>query len=108
MATWHTPESIRAEWLDAEQISDPQLVTLLNAAQEQVLAYAPALVGAPVTIPDSWRLAHQMQTQNLYNASRVDAQGGIGDGDTFVIRPHPLDWQVKALLRPNRGRPHVG
>ena len=58
-------------------------------------------------IPTRYALAQLMQAKNMWNAGRVDASGGIGDGGDFVIRPVPLDWHVKQLLRPKRGAPRV-
>lgn len=43
MAEWHTKESIREEWPDADQIEDDLLEELLEVAKDAVLAYAPAL-----------------------------------------------------------------
>lgn len=117
MATWHTPASLRAVdgngvpvWADAEQIDDTSLAELCSVAQMQVIAYAPALpADQPAnTIPDNWRLGHRMQIQNLFAAAVVDNGGSIGDGEAFVVKPHPLDWHVKSVLRPKRGVPIVG
>ncbi len=87
---------------------------LLDAAREQVLAYAPALPAFTPTeetpaqpIPDRYALGQIRQAQNLWRASIVDASGGVGDGESFVIRPTPLDWHVKQILRPRRGAPRV-
>lgn len=114
MATWHTPETVRAEWEDAEQIGDDLLAQLVAAARDAVVAYAPALRPALTTpeqpevqIPDRYRLAHLMQVRNLWNAQQTGPQGDLG-GETFAIQPRPLDWHVKALLRPATGRPRVG
>ena len=105
MGTWHDIESAREQWLDAETISDDTLEALLEVAQSQVIAYAPALPTEDV--PTNYAYAQLRQAQNLWNAGRVDALGGVGDGNDFVARPFPLDWHVKAILRPARGRPRV-
>lgn len=110
MTTWHTPETARALrelWPDVDAIEDETLDVLLDAAQDQVIAYAPALAPAASTIPDRYALGQLRQAQNIWNASRVDASGGVGDGSDFVMRPTPLDWHVKQILRPKRGRPRV-
>lgn len=116
MATWHTRESVRevdAEerpvWADAESINDAVLDTILDVALDQVLAYAPALAAdiAADAIPTRYVYGQLRQAQNIWNAGRVDAQGGVGDGDAFVMRPVPLDWHVKSILRPKRGRIRV-
>lgn len=112
MATWHTPTTARdlAElWPDVDALSDETLTVLLDVAQAQVIAYAPALPAdvAPDGIPSLCVLGQLQQAKNVWNAARVDASGGVGDGSDFVIRPTPLDWHIKQLLRPKKGRPRV-
>lgn len=103
---WHTLDSIREEWADAEHIPDPQLWELLELVKGQVLEFAPVLAeGAPV--PLRYRQGQRVQARNTWNATKVSPDGGIGEGD-FIIRPFPLDWHVKAILRPKRGVPVVG
>lgn len=95
---WHTVDSARTVWSDATD-DDARLHQLLTLARQQVLAFAPSLLlGAP--IPPNYREAQLMQSRNIWNAGKVDpATGGFGE-DSFVIRPFPLDWHVKQLLRP--------
>jgi hypothetical protein len=110
MATWHDLESARDQWVDAP-LSDDVLETLLEVAKSAVIAYAPALPEPEEEeeedIPTSYRYAQLMQTRNLWNVSRVDSAGSVGEGE-FVIQPRPLDWHVKQVLRPARGVPRVG
>jgi hypothetical protein len=102
---WHTLDTIREEWEDAEHIADPVLWEMLEIVREQVLDFAPTLAeDAPV--PANYRLGQRMQTRNTWNAARVSPDGGTGEGD-FIIRPYPLDWHVKQILRPKRGKPVV-
>jgi hypothetical protein len=115
MTTWHDIESARDEWVDAP-LDDDVLGELLDIAEQQVVAYAPALPeptdeeledsGWTQPIPAAWRRAQLTQARNIWNAAKVDPSGGVGD-DTFVLRPHPLDWHVKQLLRPRKGVPRV-
>jgi hypothetical protein len=103
---WHTLDSIRAEWPDAEAIGDATLWEMLEVVKEQVLTFAPALAeGTPV--PANYRLGQRVQVRNLWNATKVAPDGTVGSDD-FVIRPFPLDWHVKAILRPKRGIPVIG
>jgi len=54
------------------------------------------------TIPDGWRLAQALQAQNAFNANNAAPGNGDFDGGGYGITTHPLDWQVKQLLRPKR------
>jgi hypothetical protein len=109
MGTWHDVESARDQWIDAD-LDDDVLEELLEVAKQQVIAYAPALPepaeGEELDVPVNYRYGQLEQAKNLWNAARVDASGGDGDG-TFVMRPHPLDWIIKQILRPRRAVPRV-
>lgn len=103
---WHILDTIRAEWPDADVIPDATLWALLDVAREQVVAFAPAL-GEDAPIPTHYREAQRIQARNIWTAARVSPDGALG-GDDFTVRPFPLDWHVKQLLRPKRGVPVVG
>ncbi|ONI63908.1 hypothetical protein ALI44B_04590 [Leifsonia sp. ALI-44-B] len=100
--TWYTFTTIRDVWDDAPQ-DDDILRLVMDSAKAQVLEFAPELEEDD-PLPERYVLAHLMQTRNLWNASKIDPDGGMGEGE-FVLRPFPLDWQVKALLRPKRAVP---
>lgn len=106
---WHTLASARRDWRDAPS-DDGHLHAVLTTAREQCEAYAPALVddeGLPLAVPIRYRLAQIMQARNVWNASKTDpASGGIGP-DGFVIRPFPMDWTVKNILRPKNAVPVI-
>ena len=102
---WHTLDSIRAEWPDAEFIADPLLWKVLEVSKLECLAYAPALV-VDAPIPLNYLDAQGVQARNRWNARKVAPDGTTGEGD-FVIRPFPLDWHVKAILRPKQGLPVI-
>lgn len=107
---WHTLDSARGEWADAEHLSDAVLYQLLADVREQVLAFAPALFdaeGAPLPVPARYRRGQLVQARNTLNAQGVDPANGEDGNDTFAIRPFPLDWQVKQILRPKHGIPVV-
>lgn len=101
-STWYTVEAARLDWRDAP-LSDTRLLDLLQVAKGQCLAYAPLPADAdPELPPVGHRVAQLMQARNVWNASKTDpASGGIGD-DGFMVRVFPMDWTVKALLRPKR------
>lgn len=110
MAEWHTLQTARDQWVDAP-LDDEQLQELLDVAQNAVLAYAPALPDATLTvidgyltesastIPVSYRHAQLMQARNVWNSSEASPSGDF-DGAGYGITTMPLDWQVKQLLRP--------
>lgn len=124
---WHTLDTARDQWRDAPS-DDDTLQQLLDVARHQVTAYAPTYTGEPgtstlaapdpttgalqpvtaATVPADYRLAQLMQARNIWNAGRVDpASGGLGD-DSFIMRPFPLDWMVKQIIRPKRALPWIG
>lgn len=103
---WYTLDEARSEWPDAPH-EDTWLYALLAEARSQVLEYAPTLA-EDEQVPANYRRGQLMQARNLWNASKVDAaSGGFGE-DTFVLRPYPLDWMVKQVLRPKNPRPVIG
>lgn len=98
---------IADHWEDGAVLSDEHLVSLLETAQEQAEAYAPALVeGAPV--PERYRVAVIYQARDVRRA-QLAADGGetIGVGD-YALRARPLAAAVKSLLRPPRPPRHFG
>jgi hypothetical protein len=100
---WYGISQLRREWRDAPS-DDFLLYQLLEVAKKQVMAFAPALKTPGV--PVNYRLAQKMQARNLWNSAITDPSGAVGD-DGFAIRPFPMDWTVKNVLRPKRGKPVV-
>ncbi|MCR2785434.1 MULTISPECIES: hypothetical protein [unclassified Microbacterium] len=109
---WNTLTEARAIWRDAPA-SDPVLTLYLESAHSACLAYAPSLVEDPNVIdggsfdeepvPATWKLAEVMQARNIWNSVKASPGGGEMDGSSYGITAFPLDWQVKQLLRPERG-----
>ncbi|MDJ0336435.1 hypothetical protein QMG83_14505 [Salinibacterium sp. G-O1] len=96
-------EELRDAWPDAPE--DYQTCgRLLEAAYIQCSEFAPAFEGA---LPETYRLALIMQTRALWQSTVSDTQDGMGEGG-FHVTVFPMDWTVKALLRPKRGVPVVG
>jgi hypothetical protein len=112
MATWYTVEEAQTDWLDAphgDEDEDALLQSYLDAAQEAILAFAPARYSATPTPTDpteGMRRAHLMQAQNLWNATAASPSGNFDNG-SFGLSTFPLDWQVKQLVRPHRGLPVI-
>jgi hypothetical protein len=97
-STWHTLDTARALWSDATAITDPRLFQLLELARAQVEQYGTTLTGSDAIRAN--REAQLGQARNLLNAGR--AESGEDGTDTFVLRPFPLDWMIKQILRPKR------
>jgi hypothetical protein len=92
-------------WPDSEQLDEPTLVRLLEAAYDQCRAYAPTLLaGSPV--PEGWPLAQIYQADELWTAARRDGDV-IGFDETTQIRVRPLGTTVKSLLRPRSAVPRL-
>lgn len=123
MATWHDETSARDQWPDApvdEDDGDTQLIELLEVAKSAVLAYAPALDPEALVlvdgiyveagdeyVPESYRVAQLMQARNIWNSSKASPDSGTFDGGSYGLSSFPLDWQVRQILRPKRGRPVI-
>lgn len=113
MAEWHDITSARDQWIDAP-LDDDVLEQLLTIACQQVVAYAPKSIrvaldtAEPDEIPTNLVVAQLNQARNIWNASKVDtASGAFADDDSFIIRPHPLDWMIKQIIRPRTAVPRV-
>lgn len=111
MADWYTVEDAQTDWVDAprgEAEDDELLQSYLDAAQEAILAFAPARYSAddPAAPTEGMRRAHLMQTQNLWNATAANPSGTLDNG-TFGLTTFPLDWQVQQLVRPKRAVPVI-
>jgi len=116
-------QGIRSDWKDAPS-NDVVLNQILDAAKQQVLAFDNGYNwrnnsslsvdedGNPVDFPGDYPndfpgevptclvMAQRMQARNLWNANRVDPQNAQVGDDTFVMRPFPLDWVIKQVIRP--------
>lgn len=103
---WHTLDTARDDWRDAPAY-DAWLYECLWVARNDVLAFAPAL-DLGQRPPINYRRAQIMQARNLWNAGKVDAASGESGEGTFVLRPFPLDWVIKQVLRPKRAVPGLG
>jgi hypothetical protein len=102
---WYTLEWARASWRDAPD-SDERLFTVLEVAKTQVLAWAPAQEEAALPAMNL-REAQLMQARNIWNSVKTDpANFGIGD-EGLIIRPFPMDWTVKNMIRPKSPKPVV-
>ena len=104
---WASLEDARADWADAEQMSDEELTRYLAAAYEQCAAYAPDLDVDQTVIPSRLVQAQVMQARAIWRALSAGDGDQLGP-DGFRVTVYPMDWTVKNLLRPRRGLPRVG
>ena len=101
---WTSLATARDQWRDAPA-DDALLWRLLNVARDQVTDFAPEPLPEP--IPDRYAFAQLTQARNLWNATKSDpANAAIGD-DGLLLRPFPLDWTVKRMIRPVRAKPVI-
>lgn len=127
---WHTLDSARQAWSSAPD-DDPQLYRLLETARVQCAAYAPKLTGqvststAMTVAPDpenagyyvlvepgststaprppvNYKQAQLLQARGIWQSTMANVRDQSGP-DQFPVTVFPMDWTVKALLRPKRG-----
>jgi hypothetical protein len=107
MTTWVDPTTdadlIDGLWKDAP-LDPTVLAALLGSAQVQCETFAPALAD-DAEVPDNYRLAVILQARAL--STSTVAGGSDQMGSDFPVRVFPMDWTVKALLRPTPGVPGV-
>ncbi|WP_036963688.1 hypothetical protein [Promicromonospora kroppenstedtii] len=108
--SWITDEQAIGLWADAENLEPDVLQLLLASAYEDCVAFLPELPEGEdyEDKPTPNRVLAQLyQAKSRYNALLAGNDGQIGAGEN-TITLFPLDWQVKQLLRPKRGRPTFG
>lgn len=106
---WYTKrgDELRAIWPGVDDLEDDALAVVLAAARAQCEAFAPAL-GEGVPVPQRYRLAQAMQARALARAGVASTDGStLGGYEGEPVTVFPMDWQVKALLRPYKGKPEV-
>lgn len=102
-AGWLTSvEELQAYWPDAPYAEDFDVFGLLTSARIQCEEYAPAL-GEDDVVPESWRLAQAMHARALYRSTLAGGNDQIG-AEGYTVTVFPMDWTVKNLLRPKRGK----
>lgn len=96
---WLSLEMTRTQWADAP-LDDVFLAQLLDAAKLQCLTYAPTLPTGS-RIPVNYLHAQLMQARALYQSVIANQQDNVGI-EGFQVRVFPLDFTIRALLRPKR------
>jgi hypothetical protein len=96
---WLTLETTRAQWSDAP-LDDVFLRQILDTAKAQCVAYAPSLLlGAQV--PVTYVQAQLLQARAIYQSVIANQQDAVGV-EGFQVRVFPLDFTIRAMLRPKR------
>lgn len=96
---WLSLEQARAQWADAP-LEDLFLFQLLDTAKEQCVAYAPVLpLGA--VVPARYVQAQLTQARALYQSTIANQNDNVGI-EGFAVRVFPLDFTIRAMLRPKR------
>lgn len=97
-------ERLTGLWPGAEDYFS-EIYFPLECAKIQCAMFAPPLAeGAP--IPDNYIAAQVLQCRALIRAGIVGDADRAGLGETVAV--FPMDWTVKNLLRPRRGKPYFG
>lgn len=111
--TWVTNEQARALNPDLDTLDVDELGLYLDAAFEACAAFLPRCrdgVEVDYTLPAeataSRKLAQVMQAAALWKSTRSGPGNEFGAGE-FTVTVFPMDWTVKALLRPKRGKPVI-
>ncbi len=95
-------------WPGAQDYSAYGSLTFpLYVAAQQCAAFAPALA-ADVPVPDHYVAGQVMQCRALVRAGIVGDGDRIGIDGADTVAVFPMDWTVKNLLRPKRGKPYFG
>lgn len=91
-------------WPGSEDVEG--LEFLFDVARIQCEEFAPD-IEAGDDVPESYVAAQILQARALARAGVTDTgdrSGLMGEG----VIVFPMDWQVKNLLRPKRGKPYFG
>lgn len=101
---WITLEEAREAWADAP-LDDADLSRFLEAAEAQCVAYMPAT--DELWEPEARHIqALLLQARALWRSAKAGSGDTIGP-DGFTVTVFPMDWNVKNLLRPKRGKPVI-
>lgn len=96
---WLSLEQARAQWADAP-LEDLFLFQLLDTAKAQCVEYAPALALGAV-VPARYVQAQLTQARALYQSTIANQNDNVGI-EGFAVRVFPLDFTIRAMLRPKK------
>lgn len=96
---WLSLEQARSQWADAP-LDDVFLYQLLDTAKVQCVAYAPALA-VDAIVPTRYVQAQLTQARALYQSTIANQADNVGI-EGFTVRVFPLDFTIRAMLRPKK------
>ena len=96
---WLDLQTARAQWADAPY-DDIFLHQILDTAKAQCIAYAPA-IPAGEHPPIQYVQAQLMQARAIYQSVIANQNDNVGI-EGFAVRVFPLDFTIRAMLRPKR------
>jgi hypothetical protein len=96
---WLTLEQARSLWADAP-LDDVLLYQILDTAKTQCIAYAPVL-GITDSVPVTYVQAQLMQSRAIFQSIIANQNDQVGI-EGFQVRVFPLDFTIRAMLRPKR------
>lgn len=108
---WVDSGDIAERYPWAQQVLPEDLEDALAASYEQCLAFvngrdpldARDADGQPVGVPKRYELAQVKQARALIRADYAGDGGTQLGPDDMPVTVFPMDWTVKALLRPRKG-----
>lgn len=95
---WNSTYAVGEMWPDSEYIDPSTVGSLLDAANEMCVAYAPPLP-ATGAVPQRYMLAEMMQAKHIWSAMRGGNSESVGP-EGLAIPTYPLVFQARDLLRP--------
>lgn len=101
---WVDPAALAEREAWADEVDPETLAEVLGAAYEQCVLFLNGRIPAEdEPVPNRLALAQKLQARALLRSSSAGSgdQTGI---DGLSVTVFPMDWTVKNLLRPRRGR----
>lgn len=99
MAHWYTLAEAKAAWQGLGVPDETTMQELLDVSQAECEAFSP--VADEDDIPIGHRVAHLQHARNIWNSQKATPTSQpTDDFGSFSVTSFPLDWDVRARLRP--------
>lgn len=96
----NSQDFVSSIWADAADMEFSLFESLMTAANELCVAYAPALPEGAV-IPESWLIAEILQARHIWSQMNGGNREEIG-ADGYAVPSYPLVFAARDLLRPKQ------